>query len=380
MKLCSVWLLLTLVPLSSLAQLDPAGRAQADSVPQASFRLSDPETLPIGASGKPVTGIFHCTSDGSIFLQVLTLLDDPRAPGDVALYAVRDATDIVRFDPKSAPGFRKISPISRYFAAESEVVGLAFGIRIDQGDVQAGTDSKHPSPVLLKFDRKGTLQWTKDLDRKLGVDQIGVFASGDLLLVAWDKSRQKTHLLVTNDAGSILREIELADNDPADHKMEFSPLATLEIRPYGKNLLLIPEDMDRPILEVNEFGVVKAHNLHAPKGYDESIPMTFSPRTWKFRMIEDPKPNQPNGSVQGEPEAKQVTGESHASSGIGLDSLQSAKVVILDFDPDSGDVVRQYGLPTTGIHPACENNGEYTFVSSRAGDGKLQLVRGTASN
>jgi hypothetical protein len=190
MRTAVVLCALILVSMSAVAQsgVDGAATAPATPVPQYHFKLADPVTLPIGTAGSPVSAIFGCTSDHSVFLQVITLPDmtGDGSDGDIALYGVQSPTKIVRFSPKLASGYRRISPIARYFAAESKVVALAYGVGIDHGDAKLGPESNDESMVLLTFDRKGTLSSSKAVDANLRPEQIAAYESGDLLLVAWD--------------------------------------------------------------------------------------------------------------------------------------------------------------------------------------------------
>jgi hypothetical protein len=291
-----------------------------------------------------------------------------QATGDVALYGVRGANEIVQFNSHLATGYRLISPIARYFASESKVVGLAYGLGIDHGDAKVGPDPNRVSNVLLTFDRKGALLSTDVLDPNLKPEQLAAFSSGDLLLVAWDKVRKMTYLSVTDAHGSTQREIHFRDNDPADDGNGSSPLATLTIYPYGEHLLLVPQDTRRPIVEVNEHGVLNSYTMKIPAGYTRGLALSFGRRSWKFRMLKEDNGSQPVQAAQ-----------TDGNSKIGLASLQSIQGIVLEFNPDDGNVIREIDLPQTGFQPACENNGEVTFVSARAGDGKLQIAKGVAA-
>ena len=288
--------------------------------------------------------------------------------GDVILYAVKSPTDIVRYDPNLASGYKFISPIMRYFAADSEVVGLVYGLTISNADTVAKLDSRSMSTLLLTFDRKGALQSSAVLDSTLHIEQIAAYESGDLLLVAWDDLRKKTVLSVTDKTGSQIREFHPQENDPGDAESEL-PLISLKIHSYGKNLLLISDDPSRPILEVSESGVVNTHTLHVPKGYVRGLPISISRRSWKFFMIPDATGDKPASlpDQQSKPPVR------------GADSLLTAPGVMLEFNPEDGSVLRQIELPSSGFQPACENDGDYIFLSAHAGDGKLQLVKASVA-
>jgi hypothetical protein len=281
---------------------------------------------------------------------------------------VKSPTDIVSFDPNLAPGYKAISPIIRYFVTDTQVFGFAHGTGMDHGDLSVGPDSKNSSPVLLIFDRKGALQSTVPLDTSLNIEQIAAYESGDLLLVAWDDLRKKTFLNVTDKTGTLKREIRLQENDPGDAESQLS-LVGVQIHPYGKNLLLVPNDLSKPILEVNESGVVNTHTLHIPKGYVGGFPISLSRRSWKIFMLPDVTEEKPAASTSPDQESKPPAKDSW--------SVQPTQGVMMEFNPEDGSVQRQIELPSSGYQPACENNGEYTFLSAHAGDGKLQLVKAT---
>lgn len=340
-------------------------------IPQYSFQLSSPETLPIGAPGSILSAVFGCASDNSVFVQVVTLpAPGSSEKGDIALYAVRSATDIVQFRSALAPGYRLISPIVRYFAADSEVVALAYGIGIDSGDVGGSPDPKHLVSVLLKFDRKGALLSATSLEPDLHPEQVAAYSSGEVLLVAWDQLRKRTRLVVLDSQGTVMRDFDIVDNDPGV-KDSAAPVLGIEIYPYGQDLLLIPDDTRRPILEVNEAGVVNTYTLHIPKEYERRLPISFSPRSWKFRMIPEQTAQQPVSTSGGE-------GSGSLDQQGGLAALQSARGAVLEFDPSDGNVMRQFNLPASGLQPVCENNGTFVFLGAR--NGKLEIAKGVVSN
>jgi hypothetical protein len=69
------------------------------------------------------------------------------------------------------------------------------------------------------------------------------------------------------------------------------------------------------------------------------------------------------------------TGLYKPTNALGLEALQNSPGAVLEFDPTSGDVLRQVNLPRSGLQPACENNGDFLFIDARASDGKLEIAK-----
>jgi hypothetical protein len=350
------------------AQAQQPGSIASQPIRQSSFRLSEPEALPVGDHGSFVSGNIACGEDGTIYVQVIHPPIPGASPyGSIMLYAVRGATDIVQFHPEQAPGYRQISPIARYFATDSKVVALAYGIGIDHGDVDT-VPSRHAASVLLVFDRRGALSFSKALDLSLHPEQIGLFPTGEILLVAGDESQERMHLVVLSSEGNVERELPVENSDPGQ-KFSVTTLTGIEVRPYGQNLMLVSDDISRPILEVGPTGVVNRYSLHLPKGYNDGMPVSFKPFSWKFGAILD-TPETPAAP----PSKGDAAPNASASSPVGS---QLPRVALLEFDPPTGTVTRQFNLPS-GFQPACEDqHGDFTLITAGASDGKLQIAKAT---
>jgi hypothetical protein len=365
MKRYLAFLLCSLVAAHAFSQAKQAGAAKdgPEPVPTYSLRISDPATLPIGVAGSPVSAIFGCADDGTVFLQVFTLPNDA-SPGDVALYGVKGPDQIVRFTFNESSDYRAVSPIVRYFAADSGLLAMAYALPNTETD--ATDDSKQRVAVMLMFDRKGALKSSFTLPMREHPEQVAVFSSGDLLLAGYDQSRKRTFLRVADPKGSLLKEISLSDGDPGDEGERAGPLTDLVIYGYGKDLLLIPQDTHRPILEVNESGVVNTYKLQVPKGYERGLVVSIKPGSWKFRMLAEAS----------ETPAPPTAGQG-GQQAMGLESLQNRNGAILEFDPGDGKVLRRIELPSSGMQPACETGGDYIFLSAQSGNGKLQIAHGS---
>ncbi|HEY1499594.1 MAG TPA: hypothetical protein VGF88_08465 [Acidobacteriaceae bacterium] len=353
------------------AQSPHDGQA-TNTVRQLELKPRDPVTLPINAAGSVVSGIFRCTSDHSVFVQVLPSAP-PSAPlhnftsTDFALYGIRSPTDIVRFEPALVSGYARLSPIARYFATDSRVLAMAYGVPTNHGDTGVSSSENRVDRLLLNFDRKGSLLNSMTLDPSLETQQIASFPDGEVLLVTWDEIHKQTHLTVLGHEGRVDHDIPITSSDPARVVLDsFNELLDLQIRPYGQNLLLIPADVRQPILEVSDGGVVNQYSLRVPAEFKRGMPISLSPAGWFFRMI---------------PEQKAVQSDAPTDSqATGLASAMSIPGVILEFDPSSGEAVRQFNVSTPGMEPACVSDGEFVFLTARASDSRLQLATALIPN
>ena len=345
-----------------MAQTNPG---EPVSIPKFEMAPRDPVALSLGSQGDFPTGIYKCSGDHSVFVTMITTSTSRQIATGFSLYAVRGPTDVVAYRSSVATGFRTMGPVYRYFAGESKVVALAWGLPLDSGDTGAPPDPKQSVPVLLTFDHKGALLSSKVLDRSLHPEQIGLFPSGEILLLRWDRGRKLTVLEVLNDQGSEEREIPMTANDPADSSAPGgTALVTVEIYAWGNHLLLVPDSSSQAILEVSESGVVNTWTLHIPKGYERGVPVAFDSHRWMFRM--DPE------GKQGDTEAEMPFAE---RARIG----EAKPTVVMEFDPSTGNPVRQFAFPA-GLQPACEVDGEFLFLGANPDDGKLQFATALMPN
>jgi hypothetical protein len=357
----SLVVLASAAPLIGMGQESPG---QAASIPRFEITPHDPAVLPIGSQGDFSTGIYRCSGDRSVFVTVVTTSAPQQIPTGISLYAVRSATSIIAFHPGLAAGFRTIGPVSRYFVGESRVVALAWGTPLDSAGAGTPLNPRQSVPVLLMFDHEGALLSSRVLDRSLRPEQIGLFPSGEILLLRWDPESKQTVLVVLNDQGSEEREILMTTNDPADRSQPYTALVGVEIYPWRNDLLLVPDNSSRPIVEVSDTGVVNTWTLHVPKGFEISVPVAFDPHRWLFRMDSDEKQEHADTD---KPFAQRTR-------------LAEAKPsVVLEFDPSTGDAVRQFAFPA-GLQPACEVDGEFLFLGANPDDGKLQFATALIPN
>lgn len=189
--------------------------------------------------------------------------------------------------------------------------------------------------------------------------QVGLFPSGKILLLARDTGREQTHLIILDQSGSIIHDIALTANDPAPAGAGGVPLVNTSVLGWNGDLVIVPDDIHRSLLEVSESGAVQAISIHIPKGYEGGVPMSFEPSGWFFTMERQSRPQASNVSSTAE---------------------DAQPVSILEFDPISGNAVRQFDLVTPGFQPACENGGKFSLLGARKGDGKLQLATDGAHN
>ncbi len=340
----------------SLAARAQMGSDRASSIPQYELAPHDPVPLPIGAPGDWVTGIFGCTDDNSVFVIMMTNAPGSSMPTGMDLYGIRSGTDIVKFTPQLAPGFRSVGPISRYFATDSKVVALAYGTPIGYSDLDEPKDPvKHSVPILLTFDRTGRLLDSATLTRAVNPQQVALFPSGDILILRWDDENRRTSLAILNSKGRIEREIPVTVSDPGEQGGSGSgtALVGVEIYSWGQDLLLVPEGANRPIVEVSETGVVNTWSLHFPKGYERALPVAFDPHSWLFRMVPPEKPLSSDATTS-------------PAERNGLAYMERFPGVVMAFDPSSGDPVREFTFPS-GLEPACESNGKFVFLGAKGG-------------
>lgn len=361
----------------AIAQDPPqvAGGSAAISHPPAdlfSLEFGRPKLVMNLPATSGMAGRFKCGSNGSI----VTMLDiaerwsdaSGHPMGQIMLAAINLDGQSVRFSWGTVPGFKNVRTPRDVFAGNDKVYLLTSAER----DLLPAPDKPKPISIILEFDANGELKKTVQLDPRFDPLSFGVYPSGDFILVSEDRLNRRMDLAIMDSNGSYLRDLRLFDSDYIQHggpsaegpqgKVNYSSwlLAGLtQVYAYGEDLLLVPNDTSGlPMIEVNESGIVRSTVPQLPKG---SIQVSFLPsgsRTWKIQLgaLDDRQGNRDSsGTLQG----LAVNSSTH----------------IVEIDPSDGGILKEIDFGDAGVAPACESDGEYTFLTTR--DNMLQIVTAT---
>jgi hypothetical protein len=344
-----------------------------------------PVTYNSGTKRSAILADFRCGSDGSVFFPVvedssLMALEQNQfgqasRGHDILLTALTPSGDVVRFAYDSIPGLRNFISEVRYFVSNSRVYTLEVAEAYDPVNPGKSLGRVH---VIMIYDYKGSFQRIVRLEPGLNPINIAAFGSGDILVVSLDKLNQRARLLVFDSAGRQQTELRPFDDDAGANMVSAaksiqglpssvdgaalsSMLALAQWTPRGDNLLLTPNQARLPVIEVNEHGLVRSTALALPEG--EFVGSLLLSDTGHLRVLTghlsyyDAK----GGSVETPSTNGQTSFRPHE---------------IEEFNPLDGSLLRRIQF-ADGLVPVCGRDDTYTFVGSRAEDGRTQLVSGT---
>jgi hypothetical protein len=347
---------------SGISSLAPAAAQVAE------LEFSKPTTVQDLDSGSMIAGRFDCSGDGSVYTLIdgYALSAETAPGGKLALMAIRPDGSITNFSWRSVHGFINISlPIS-IFVGNDLVYVLVNGAKRSAAQ---GYMSNYP--LILAFDNQGTLVDTVVLDQNLRPLVLGVFPSGNILLVSEDRLNHRMALNLVGRDGTPIRELQLGDHDfvvraarmsPSAHgTTNYSPLLLLSMSkffPSGDNLLLVPlETAGLPILELDEHGVLQSVVPRLPDNMVLESFLSSNAADFKLRLA---------SLVETDKETLDARGKV-----LGVATRPSERIG--EFSRDDGSLLREIDIGGPGVQPACENKGTFRFLTSN-NQRSLQVV------
>lgn len=288
----------------------------------------------------------------------------------IVLHSLKNATDAaddVSFSTRSVPGYTDVSPPVQYFANDRNVAALVEANPSPNPLEQNKAADSPQMKLVLIYDRKGPLQHVVPVPVGIDIKTVGLYRSGDILVVAMDQATRAGRFIVMDTEGNVKNEFLPFDNDYNTKKnaRAMQPLAavgdagaflSMQVVPYGNNLLLFPKMTSHAIVEVNEQGVVHSTQLQLPRGYTLSSFLSASPSSWKIKTFAKAET------------WKDVNGTSYGTLMDGP---------VFEFNPSDGSLIRRIDMPKDSTaRLVCEHNGDYTALTTDAKTGRLQMLKG----
>jgi hypothetical protein len=345
----------------SQAQDTEAGKASA--APRLEF--SNPRAVEDLGVAPMIVGRLDCSDDGSIY----TLINGYALNRDrLALLAIHVDGTVTSFPWRSAPGFADISMPKSIFVGNGRVYVL---VNAERKSAKQAHGSSYP--LVLAFDKEGSLVATVVLEHDLNPLVLGVFPSGNILLVSEDRLNHGMALNLVGADGTPIRELRLNASDfvmraaqmPAAVRgtSNYSPpllISMSKFFPSGDHLLLVPlETSGLPIVELSEREVLHSVIPHLP---DNMVLEAFLPSndalSWKVRLAT---------ILENDKEMMDSQGKV-----LGVATRPSARIA--ELSRTDGRLLQEIDIGGDGIQPACETNGTFRFLTSGAGQGHLQVV------
>ncbi len=359
--------------------LSAAARGQA-SPTRAPAPLSDAPPLyrVLFERGEAVPGIsatfaikwpWECASDGTIFVSFVStvpvdsgLPPPPPVPPPMLLTSVSPSGRGQTFRLDQVPELYISSEVDHY-ASDSDVVFLVkasrenkpvketYSFRNDyHGEYTRNAAEQHL--YIVSFSREGEYRRTVEIEDTFSMHQIGVFPSGTFLAFGFDKKDHSPRLVMLKEDGTLLQSLQIPKGGAPESMVSGADaprphaVASAELVPMGRSILVVQNNTTFPLLEVNEGGMIRAIHPKLPKG----------------DHIEAVIPADRNLYVVGGPET---------------DRGMSAGV-IYEVSPEGGSVLRRFelgdGRRADGV--ACIHDGK--FLSIDYGEGKVVPLIGSA--
>jgi hypothetical protein len=350
---------------AALSQTDGGGPVPPPSIPEGQLIFDPPQRTSLGALGTAMSAIYVCAEDGSLFLQIA---GSPQKM-DFDLHSLQGATGDIRFVAPHVPGYGPIGYwVWNYFVNDDQVAMLV-NTTIEQNQFEKQKGPPTWVWLALLYDRKGTFESAVPIPRELDPKAVGIYGSGDLLVIAANKITKAAELYVLSPKGDVINHFLLFDEDYNTSKMakknqplsEMTPdgaLTLMQLVANGSNLLLVPQTTSAPISEVNERGVVRTVQLKLPKGTAIASFLSRKESLWRVRTFT-------GETITTDTKTGQTTGD-----------LQAGPV--LEFNSSDGSLLRRIEQPTNlNASLACEHNGDYTALTTDPKDGRLEILKGT---
>jgi len=320
-------------------------------------------TFGFGTKGTLYSDDFRCGSDGSVFLTAYE--EGVNRSGNFELLSLRPTGDVVHLVAPTPPGYRALSPPEKFFVTDAHVFQLGTAAKLDPTDP---SKSSGYSSFIVEYDYKGSWVSTIKLETRLNPLALATFESGDFLIVSEDKFSERVRMLVVGQDGERRSELNLFDRDYIDHIKssanilpEDAPqylrrmMSFAQYLPYGKNLLVVPKQTSLPVIKLNEHGVVASVRLQLPKGKTLARLLPTNGRDLIAR----------SGSG---------TSDAYSADGSGKSAVYTTEPMLFEFDPTEGKLIPTAKV-APDLTPLCQRDGEYSFLTTRPEDGRLQIVR-----
>jgi hypothetical protein len=363
--------LVAMAPFSGMAQgKSKPAPSPVEEIPRFTLDFGKPQETALSSNPVVMLANTACKVDGTLFIGISDGSSGASSIPFPSLHSLDPAGQVIRFETSHLMGYsdQSIYWAGVFFAGEHWVATL---VTATLQDKETDKIASAPVQLALIYDSKGTFQRSVRLPDDIQISALGVYDSGELLIVGTGTNKL-ARLLVVDADGDVDRELRLFDDDynSKQHAKEdqllsdieqnkAGALTDLQILPYGQNLLLFPSMTKQPVIEVNEHGIVRVYPLNIPKGFFLSSILSIGGRTWKIATVSNHI--EPAKSADGSPpQAYALTNGP-----------------VFEFDPSSGAALRRIDPPkdAPGNSLVCEYDGQYTALTTDTKNGHLELLQ-----
>lgn len=351
--------------LIALWSVVPTSGAQTPNAISAA-RFSRPQIVADVNPSSTVAGHFNCSTNGTIyaFLDGYTPNANRHSATDrMALLGIRPDGSVINFE------WHYITGYSRVIWPESVFVGYGhINVLVEADSSTTGRPEKRF--VVLTFNPKGTLVRTTPLKPGIEPLALGVFKSGNMILLSEDRLNGRMALDLIAADGRSIRQLDLGREDylalastmpngPGKYESSFL-IASSTFHPFGDDLLLAPTVMSGlPIIELSEHGVAKAVVSKIPDGSVAYQFLSATPTTLNLRL---------GAIIPSQHPVMDSAGKQMGIMGI-TPSNDITSISLAD-----GSILRRASFGSSSVQPTCEANGSLYLLTSTGSPGFLSVT------
>jgi hypothetical protein len=342
------------------------GAAQAIAArdyPWQTIQFGPPTQTTLGSRGTVMSGFTACSDDGVAYV----LMIDDLSTAEMVVHSVDTDGKSIPYHALHLLGYRDITTARRFFASDRYVATLVDARPApDLTGNTAATESENGGFVslVLVYDRDGEFKHAVRIPPDVDALSIGVFASGDVLLVSMDPNTKAAALTVVSEKGEPLHSFPLFDNDynmapdaarkqPLVHTLAGGGLELAQAVAHDGNLVIVPAGTTQPMVEVSESGVVRSYDAHLPPGLALQSLLNTDGTTWYIKTY---------GSIRQNPNGGQSMMEGP----------------LFGINPWDGSIAVKLSPPVKGTPlVVCERAGRFLGLTTERDSGRLEVQNGS---
>jgi hypothetical protein len=350
---------------TSVKKTQPLETQTQSDIPTRSLNFTKGDPLP-GVTAAPLISLpIHCTSDGSLLLDML----NPLKPNEhtftrihsnesrtYSFNSIKQLKDVQFWDV-----FPSNSEISFLIKGTKEIEEAPQTELMPDGTSKSYTISKGKYDFYIAtFGIDGTFKELIEIPVSYQLYHLGVLETGEFVVSGYDSANNVARLLLLSSSGKLIKPIPLpeaiqnydAQNDSHTDSVIMAALkniASIQFTSYGDGVLVWRSGTNDPIVSIGAGGLIREVPIRYPKDYILSDALSSTDH-WILHL-------QP----QGQP-------------GNGAHDL--GKYVYFEVDPADGSVIDKLSL--NGANPGtitCENQGIFTALQTDDKANKLWLLR-----
>lgn len=291
---CCCWLVV-------LVSINTGGRIMSQTTPS-HVESTPPLYRVFFESGEPIASTTlsfslasspACTDDGTVLMMAVSrslpgastqsAIADATHPPVETLITVSTAGEVHDFRLDQVSDLYDVQQ-KGYYAANSGVTELVIAavenkrtkemfVASDGTKHEVTTNPSDHHDYLLVFDARGEYRSRIQIDDTLAIVRVGLFPSGSLLALGFDRQDRSPKLVMLKEDGTLFRLLDIPKGDAPpkifDRKNESDAalyIKPTQLVPYRNSIVVVQNDSAFPLIEVSESGEARVIQPKLPGG------------------------------------------------------------------------------------------------------------------